>query len=368
MKTKMIFLLIFIFIISCTDDANEFPEKVTPERINPCCQNELYFPPVNSKEWKTISVSDLGWDVRAEKRLYNFLERKNTKAFIILKNGKIVVEKYFNNTTVSDYNQWYSVGKTLTAFTTGLAQQDRLLNINNTSATYLGQRWANISTDQERAIRVRDHLTMTSGLDYTVSNKNCTDFDCLTYRNKPGSFWYYHNAPYILLTDIISGAVNMDFTTYFETKLKNRIGMDGAWVSRGYANIFYSSARSMARFGLLNLNKGTWGKKQILKDKNYFTQMTSTSQRFNRSYGYLWWLNGKKSHRLPGLENEIYRTLIPEAPNDLIAGLGKNDQKLYIVPSQNLVIVRMGDSAGRTVLGPSNFDNELWKKIKALIN
>ncbi len=63
---------------------------------------------------------------------------------------------------------------------------------------------------------------------------------------------------------------------------------------------------------------------------------------------------------------EFSGALIPNAPEDLIAGLGKNDQKLYIVPSQGLVIVRMGDIAGKTTLGPSSFDNELWAKINAL--
>jgi hypothetical protein len=57
----------------------------------------------------------------------------------------------------------------------------------------------------------------------------------------------------------------------------------------------------------------------------------------------------------PGLTVEFQGELIPNAPVDLIAGLGKNDQKLYIVPSQNLVIVRMGDDAGESLLGPSSF-------------
>ena len=124
----------------------------------------------------------------------------------------------------------------------------------------------------------------------------------------------------------------------------------------------------MARFGLLNLNKGSWNTNQILMDQNYFTEMTNTSQDLNKSYGYLWWLNGKTNFRVPTLEIEFIGELITDAPNDLIAGLGKNDQKLYIVPSQNLVIVRLGDDTGENLLGPSSFDNELWVRINALIN
>ncbi|WP_299315433.1 serine hydrolase domain-containing protein [uncultured Aquimarina sp.] len=362
----LFFLLSFIF--SCSEDVNEAIEDAVIIDPNPD-QNELYFPPVTSEEWETITITNLGWNTAAEQTLYNFLEEKDTKAFIILKNGKIVVEKYFNGGSVSDNNPWYSAGKTLTAFTVGLAQQEGLLDINESSATYLGTQWANIATDQEQAITVRNHLTMTTGLDYTnILLQNCINFDCLTYLNEPGSFWYYHNAAYTLLTDIVAEAVNTDYNSYFDTKLKSKIGMNGTWVNIGYTNIYYSTARSMARFGLLNLNKGTWNNTQILKDQNYFTQMITTSQNLNQSYGYLWWLNGKSNFRAPAFENEFSGELIPAAPDDLIAGLGKNDQKLYIVPSKNLVIIRMGDDTGQALLGPSSFDNDLWIKINALIN
>ena len=96
--------------------------------------------------------------------------------------------------------------------------------------------------------------------------------------------------------------------------------------------------------------------------------MTSISQDLNAAYGYLWWLNGSSSYRVPASETQFNGELIPDAPQDLIAGLGKDDQKLYVVPSQNLVIVRLGDNAGASFLGPSSFDNELWQKINLLIN
>jgi hypothetical protein len=59
--------------------------------------------------------------------------------------------------------------------------------------------------------------------------------------------------------------------------------------------------------------------------------------------------------------------LFPNAPADLYAALGKNDQKLYVVPSQKLVVVRMGESAGNVQLAASSFDNELWGKLKPII-
>ncbi|GAA4277810.1 serine hydrolase [Aquimarina mytili] len=355
------------FNISCSDSTSEIINQ-NSENPNPLDVSALYFPPIDTNSWQTVSVSDLGWNSNNEQQLYDFLKEKSTKAFIILKNGKIVIEKYFNGATAEDNNPWYSAGKTLTAFTIGVAQQENLLSINEASHNYLGTGWATLTSEQENMITIKNHLTMTTGLDYNVSNQNCTNSDCLTYLNKPSTFWYYHNATYTVLTDIVSGAANQNFESYFDTKIKNRIGMNGTWLSFGFANIYYSTARSMARFGLLNLNNGSWDTEEILSDQDFFKEMTTMSQNLNQAYGYLWWLNGKNSFRTPAAEIEFPGKLIPNAPDDLIAGLGKDDQKLYIVPSQNLVIVRMGDNAGESLLGPSSFDNSLWEKINLLIN
>ena len=363
---KTLSLLFAIVLTSCSSQT----EDVSPEENNNEGPSEttLYFPPTNSDLWETVSAESLGWNTSAEQELLSFLAERNTEAFIILKDGKIVIEEYFNGATASTNNPWYSAGKTLTAFLTGIAQEEGFLDIDLPSANYMGAGWSNLLPAEEDAITVWHHLTMTSGLDYNVSNQNCTDPECLDYLNEPGDFWFYHNAAYTLLKDIVEEATGENYNDYFTEKIKDPIGMQGAWLQLGYANVYYSNARSMARFGLLNLNKGYWNDTPIMNDASYWQDMTTTSQPMNESYGYLWWLNGKSSYRAPALEIEFSGSLMPDAPTDLIAGLGKDDQKLYVVPSQNLVIVRMGGDAGQTLLGPSGFDNELWLKINELIN
>jgi CubicO group peptidase (beta-lactamase class C family) len=123
----------------------------------------------------------------------------------------------------------------------------------------------------------------------------------------------------------------------------------------------------MARFGLLTLNKGKWKSTSILSDMNYFTSSTNSSQELNPSYGYLWWLNGKSSFMLPGINFSFNGSIVPNAPDDMICALGKNDQKIYIVPSQNLVVVRMGEASGEIVGALSSFDNQLWGLLDQLI-
>ena len=143
--------------------------------------------------------------------------------------------------------------------------------------------------------------------------------------------------------------------------------MNGLWIKTGYNNVYYSSARSMARFGLLLLNKGKWDQTSILSDTTYFNSQVNTSQNLNLSYGYLTWLNGKASYRLPSLQVVFPGMMTPNAPVDMYAALGKNDQKIYGVPSQHLVVICMGEASGNAQLAFSSFDNELWGKLKNVI-
>ncbi|OYX27340.1 MAG: serine hydrolase [Flavobacteriales bacterium 32-35-8] len=360
---KLPFFIIFTIglFFGCSSNDNPVDPDPTP--------NELYFPPINSNAWATLSIAEVGWNASAEQPLYDFLEANTTDAFIILKDGKIVVEKYFGTFEQSSMHSWNSAAKTLTAFTVGIAQQEGFLSIDNPSSDYMGTGWSSLTLEQESQITVRNHLTMTTGLDYTVAQNFCTDPECLLYKNEPDTFWYYHQGAYTVLDNIVTGAVGQDFKDYFNAKIRDKIGMSGSWFKTGsYLNLYFSNARSMARFGLLNLNEGVWDGTTILADKDYFVDMTTTSQDLNKAYGYLYWLNGKSNYKVPGSETLFTGKLIPNAPDDLIAGLGAFDQKLYIIPSKGLVIVRMGDSGEEDELGPTEFDNNLWEKINLLID
>lgn len=326
----------------------------------------LYFPPVGSTSWETTSPATLGWTDAQLNDLYSYLQTKNTKAFIILKNGKIVVEKYFGSFTADSNWYWASAGKTVTALLTGIAQQEGLLNINHKTSQYLGTGWTSLPAAKEDLITIRHQLTMTSGLDDNVPDDDCTLPACLAYKADAGTRWAYHNAPYTLLDKVVESASGVSYNAYFQEKIRNKIGMNGVWLRNGYNNVLYSTPRSMARFGLLMLNKGKWDQTPILNDSVYFNAQVNSSQGLNQSYGYLTWLNGKSTHMLPTLQTVFSGAMIPTAPADMYAALGKNDQKVYVVPSQKIVVIRMGESAGNIQLAVSSFDSELWGKLKAI--
>jgi len=361
---ELLCLCLILTTCSKTEVTTGEPDSEDP----PVIPQNLYYPPLQAGgQWESTSVESLGWDVELANSLLTYLEAEGTQAFIILKDGKIVMESYFGDFTESSLWYWASAGKTLTAFTVGIAQAEGKLRLEDPTADYLGEGWTSAPPEKEREIRVADQLRMTTGLDENIFE--CTLPNCLQFKADPGTRWAYHNGPYTLLQSVVAEAVAEDFGLYFNRMLRNRIGMDGFWLAQGEGNnIYYSSARSMARFGLLVLSKGVWDSEVILKDYAYTADMLSTSQSMNKAYGYLWWLNGKDRYMAPGSQVVFSGSLIPSAPADLIAGLGKNDQKLYVVPSLNLVVIRMGNDAGDALVGPSSFDNALWQRLSEMMD
>ena len=325
----------------------------------------LYFPPLIGTTWDTISPQSLNWCQPRIDSLYNYLQAKNTKSFIILKNGKIALEKYFGTFTSDSAWYWASAGKSLAGFITGVAQQKGFINIDTKVSQYIGAGWTSAPLVKENLITVKNLLQMTSGLDdeppFPCTNED-TAKACLLYQVNAGARWAYHTGAYIKTHDVVSAAASLPYNTVTTNWVKSKIGMGGTW----FQNVYYSKARDMARFGLLNLNKGIWNTDTIMKDSLYFKDMVNSSQNLNNAYGYLCWLNGKSSFMTPSSQIVFPGTLMSNAPTDMFAALGKNDQKIYVVPKQKLVLIRQGNTAGGFNLAASAFDNVLWDYINKL--
>ncbi len=326
---------------------------------------QTYFPPVQGSDWDKLSPDSLHWCQNKIDSLYSFLDSNNTKAFLLLKNGKIVLEKYFGTHTETSNWYWASAGKSLTAFVTGIALQEAKLSLSDISSKYLGQGWSNCTPEKENLITIKHHLSMTTGLDDGVADPFCTMKECLVYKSDAGTRWAYHNGPYTLMDKVIESATGVSLNTYSALKLKNTTGITGLFIPSGYNNVFYSTARNMARFGLLMLNKGTWNGTSILSDTAYFNQMTHRSQEINKAYGYLWWLNGSPDYMVPQSQFKFNGPLNPDAPADMYAAIGKNGQFINVVPSEKLVWVRMGEAPeGGDV--PFLMNNEIWQYLNKL--
>jgi CubicO group peptidase (beta-lactamase class C family) len=356
MRKWTVLLLVSLALTACSKDDD--PAPPTPDAT-------FYFPPLQGTAWDTTAPSELGWDESAITPLRDYLAEKNTRAFLILVNGRIVMEEYFNGHTPTSDWEWNSAGKTLVSAATGLAMQENLVDFDTPASAYLGEGWTNMPLDKENLITPGHLLTMTSGIDDT---KQLVVQQNLTYVADAGNRWAYGNV-FQKLMDVVAESSGQDFEAYFNEKLKARIGMDGYWNYGAVFTIYYSTARSMARFGLLALNQGKWEEEQILNEA-YFSQATSTSQNLNPSYGYLWWLNGKPTYMLPSVQTVYPGPLVPNAPADMYAAMGALDQRLYVIPSRKMVVVRMGGPSdpANPVFAVSGFDNDLWERIRAVID
>ena len=355
MQKISLFALVIIVFAACKKDSNPSPE-------NP--DTAIYFPPNSGSTWDLTPIKDLGWDTTAIQPLKDFLSSKHSKSFMILVNGKIAMEEYFNGHSADADWEWNSAGKTLVSATVGNAQRDGLLNINNKVSDYVGTGWTNMPLEKENAISVRNLLTMTSGID---DSKQWVTKANLTYVADAGTRWAYGNV-FQELIDVVAAASDKTFDTYFEATLKNKTGMDGYWNYGTIFTIYHSTTRSMARFGLLALNKGKWKDEQVL-DESFFNAAINSSQDINPSYGYLWWLNGKAKYMVPGEQTVFPGALVPNAPPDMYAAMGASDQRIYVIPSRKMVVIRMGDASDpdNPNFAVSGFDNQLWEKINPVI-
>jgi CubicO group peptidase (beta-lactamase class C family) len=344
--------LVFVILFLCVKCINGYSQP-------------LYFPPTNNNlPWDTISPITLNWCPDKIDSLYSYLGDQDTRGFIVLKEGKIVLEKYFGTFSKDSLWYWASAGKTLTSFLVGKAQEENYLSINDTTSNYLGIGWTNCPLLKERKITIQNQLTMTTGLDDLVPDNHCTIDTCLNYMADAGTRWAYHNAPYTLLEDVIVNATNLSINNYTQAKLKSPTGMDGFWYTSGYNNIFASTARSMARFGLLAQNDFIWNNDTLLKDTMYRHQMVNTSQNLNQSYGYLWWLNGKSSFMVPTIPFTFPGSICPHAPNDMFSGIGKNGQIVSVSKSNGIVFVRMGNNPNTGDVSIVLVDS-IWSKLTA---
>ena len=326
---------------------------------------ELYFPPNHSTgTWETMDPSELGYCTEEIDALYQFLEDNNTKSFLLLKDGKIVLEQYFGTYEQDSLYVWNSAGKSLRAVLVGIAQEQGFLDIDDPTSDHLGVGWTNATPEQEAQITIRNQITMTTGLNPLYGH--CTDPECLRYLAEPASFWFYHNGPYSLTKEVLEAATSQSLNILTNNWIETPLGMGlSFWFEFGYNTIYLSRARDMARFGLLIQAGGQWDGTTVLGDTEYLNAMIQPSQDLNPSYGYLWWLAGQESYINPGGLQSFPGSIAPSAPDDVYLAAGKDGQYISISPGTGLMMVRQGPSPDTSATAVS-LHNVIWERIMSL--
>jgi CubicO group peptidase (beta-lactamase class C family) len=288
-----------------------------------------------------------------------------TAGFIVLHKGRIIAERYMPGITRDTQLESWSMGKSITSTLLALLVQDGTYKIDQPAPVALWQK----PGDPRSAIRIADLLRMSSGLrfiatqdpDYTPDKGYPDHFyiytgavDAFEYSiNKPLQFpvnseGRYRNCDPLTVGLLVKQAVakrGEEYLTWPQRALFDRIGIRrqvletdpyGNFLLTGYD---YGTPRNWARLGQLYLQDGVWEGKRILPEG--WTKFVSTPAPAWKQpvYGGLFWINGDGGWNIP---KDAY----------FMAGAG--GQNTFIIPSHQLVVVRMGHfrgaSAGRKTL------------------
>ncbi len=330
----------------------------------------LYFPD-SGEHWETLEPTSVGWDSEKLGAALDVAGARKSSGVVILYKGRILAERYWEE---ADDSQSYrnlvsgrdargraiedvaSAQKSIVAVLTGMAQERGFLQIDDPVANYVGTGWTKASTSQEAAITIRHLLSMNSGLN--------TDF---SFAAAPASVWLYNTPVYHELMRVLIAATGMDRESLTREWVTEPLGMnDSAWTARPWASSdiavgFSTTARELARFGLMIQAGGRWAGEAVIQDNEFLEAMLRPSQAINPAYGFLWWLNGQDFSLGTGPQaGRRDGAMVPAAPSDMVAMQGALDRKLYLVPSLDLVVARLGSTGSAN---GTSFNDAFWEAL-----
>jgi CubicO group peptidase (beta-lactamase class C family) len=333
--------------------------------------DSLYFPP-HTGEWARVDPAGAGWNRQALDAALDFAGRFRASGVVVLLDGRILAERHWPPPSAERYTRMLagktsaghaiedvaSVQKSVVAYLLGIAEGQRQVDLSAPVDRYLGKGWSKAAASAESAITVRHLMTMTSGLN-----------DSGVYQQPAGQAWRYNTGMYSKLIGVLEKAAGADIGTLTRQWLTGPAGMaDSRWMRRPWsagneaANAigFATTARDLARFGILIQAGGTWDGKDLLRNPGYMARMLAPSQDLNPSYGLLWWLNGQARVQRPAEARSKPGSLIPGAPSDLWAAQGALDRKLYVAPHSRLVVTRLGDATRESGSIDLDWDDTFW--------
>lgn len=278
-----------------------------------------------------------------------------TKAVVVVHNGRVIGERYAPGIGIDSALDGHSLAKSIANALVGILVEQGRLDVHAHVAT---PEWS--SKDSRAAITTEDLLRMRAGFDFdegqgagAATQMWYTQDDTAHFAveqplvSAVGSRWHYSNESYAILSRVLKNAVGgpQALSDFVHRQLLDPLGMhhvtiefDGAGNMMG-ANAVFASARDWARFGLLYLDGGVVGGKRILpKDWVQF----STTPTLGGGYGAGFWLNNTNAP----VPTWGFPWGLPGVPADTYFGRGHMGQWVVIVPSQDLVVVRMGFSHG----------------------
>lgn len=288
---------------------------------------------------------------------------KKTRAVLVIHKDQIIAEKYADGLDQNSILLGWSMTKSVLATNYGILQKQGKININQKAPI---KEWEN---DERKEITINNLLQMNCGLAWDEDYGSISDATTMLYIDedmtrpqiykeaihKPNEYWYYSSG----VSNLLSGILRKQFDSYQEyldfpyREFIDKIGMHsmlmetdmaGNYVGSSYA---WATVRDWAKFGLLYLHRGNWNGEQIF-NPDWVDYVTTPSPTSEGDYGGHFWLNSGGFY--------------PDAPRDMYSANGFQGQRVFIIPSKDLVIVRFG------LIGDAGVDfNRFLKEIVSSI-
>lgn len=342
---------------------------------------DSYYPPSEAQGgWRWLDTPEdvrkqAGMDAHKLEQLFElqtYLFGSASWGIVIIRNGYLVREHYtFMGLFSSRFDVW-SCTKSFTGTAWGMlledSHQDRLpggktVDLDSPAYAYIPEGHP-LSDPRKKEITIGHLLSMTSGIPgeamgiYGVTTATGNgQFEHALGRcpnrygrwvdklaAEPGTKWDYSDPAIAHLSLIFYHIAGQEMHEYMRKRVFQPIGIEQAsWDVLGGSGSMgphttahvgmHISARELARFGYLNLHQGVWNGEQIIPQW-WIEMATRSSQKVNPDYGYTWWVNSNGTH-WPGL------------PTDMFALEGHNINRCYVIPSLDLVAVRVGGGPTR---------------------
>lgn len=281
-------------------------------------------------------------------------QARNLRALIVIHKNRIVAEQYGEGYSVSSKLPGWSMSKSIMNALVGVMQKEGLLNVNDAVAL---KEW---NDDERKQIKISNLMQANSGLEWEESYGGPSPVTNMLYKaadmghfasgfaleKKPGEVFKYSSGSANIVSYLLRKKLgDREYHQFPYTKLFHRIGMyqtvlepdaSGTYVASSYT---LGTARDWARFGMLYCNNGNWFGDQILTPEWIEFTTTPASGTEYGEYGALFWLN-------KGNPNDSSQRYYPDIPRDLYCAEGFLGQRLYVLPSKELVVLKLGHTFG----------------------
>ena len=323
-----------------TDDFDITKPQPTPKRS--VVDNKTPFPYGNANHKDTV-FANIDYNKLNQTIDTIFNDINQTRSVLVVYKDKIIAERYDDGFTKDSRHLGWSMTKSITSTLFGILKGRGEIDL---QATHLFDEWKN---DDRKNISIHNLLQMNSGLEWEEDYNTISDVTKMLFlekdmtktqihkplAGKPNASWNYSSGT----TNLLSGILRNQFKTqqeyldFWYTDLIDKIGMNSMLVETDMSNNYvgssygWATARDWAKLGLLYLHNGEWNGEHLF-DKDWVDYATTPTPTSNGEYGAQIWLNAGGKY--------------PDAPKNMYSFNGYKGQNVFILPNQDLVIVRTG--------------------------